>query len=151
MKKLLFGLLVTLTTLSAYGQKPAQEPSVLITRHTSTQKMVWSDLDEKWMFFDKDERRPETHVWLTYFNDNGTGYIKMYNISDGEFYEMNIYNYELGENKYGGRSLDIDAVQITDGQKITIIVNEYEDKTNKMVTIFLPSDGLAIFFDTNFN
>ena len=103
------------------------------------------------MFFDKDERRPEINVWLTYFNDNGTGYIKMYNIASGEFYEMNIYNYELGENKYGGRSLDIDAVQITDGQKITIIVNEYEDGTNKMVTIFLPSDGLAIFFDTNFN
>lgn len=150
MKKLLFGLLVTLTTLSAYGQKPAQEPSVLITRHTSTNQMVWSDLDNKWMFFDKDERRPEANVWLTYFNDNGTGYIKMFNVASGDFYEMNIYNYEMGTNQQGGRKLEIDAIQVTDGQKITIIVNEYEEGI-KMVSVFLPEDGLAIFFDTEFN
>ena len=98
------------------------------------------------MFFDLNEREYDPCVWLSYFNDNGTGKIKMINVNNGETYQFSIYDYQMGEND-NGIYLEIDAIQITDSQKVTIIVNEYENGF-KMVSVFLPDDNLAVFFDT---
>ena len=146
MKKLILGLFVTLTALSAYGQRPAEEPSILITRHTSTQRMVWSDVDDEYMFFDLKDRYRDINIWLSYFNDNGTGYIKMIREYNNEFIELNIYDYEMKEDAEG-TYLKIQAIQAKDGQKVTVIVQDYGDGF-KMVTVFMPDDQLAIYFDT---
>ena len=135
-----------ITTTCAYGQNSTDEPSVLITRFTSSDRMVWSEVENKYMFFDLNEREYDPCVWLSYFNDNGTGKIKMINVNNGETYQFSIYDYQMGEND-NGIYLEIDAIQITDSQKVTIIVNEYENGF-KMVSVFLPDDNLAIFFDT---
>ena len=149
MKRLLFGLLVALTTLSAYGQKPLTEPSVLITRNTSTQRMVWSDVDDEFMFFDLKDRYRDINVWLSYFNENGTGYIKMIREYNNEFIELNIYNYEMKEDEEG-TYLKVQAIQAKDGQKVTLIIQDYGDGF-KMLTVFMPDDQLAIYFDTERN
>ena len=149
MKRLLFGLLVSLTTLSAYGQKPDKEPSVLITRNTSTQRMVWSDVDDEYMFFDLKDRYRDINIWLSYFNDNGTGYIKMIREYNNEFIELNVYNYEIKEDAEG-TYLKVQAIQSKDGQKVTLIIQDYGDGF-KMVTVFMPDDQLAIYFDTERN
>lgn len=146
MKRLILGLLVTLTTLSAYGQKPAKEPSVLITRNTFTQRMVWSDVDDEYMFFDLKDRYRDINIWLSYFNDNGTGYIKMIREYNNEFIELNIYEYEIKEDE-NGTYLKIKAIQSKDGQKVTVIIQDYGDGF-KMVTVFMPDDQLAIYFNT---
>ena len=146
MKRLILGLFVTLTALSAYGQKPDELPSVLITRHTSTQRMVWSDVDDEYMFFDLKDRYRDINVWLSYFNDNGTGYIQMIREYNNEFIELNVYNYEIKED-VEGTYLKVQAIQSKDGQKITVIVQDYGDGF-KMVTVFMPDDQLAIYFDT---
>ena len=149
MKKILFGLLVALTTLSAYGQKPDELPSVLITRNTSTQRMVWSDVDDEYMFFDLKDRYRDINVWLSYFNDNGTGYIQMIREYNNEFIELNVYNYEIKEDAEG-TYLKVQAIQSKDGQKVTVIIQDYGDGL-KMVTVFMPLDQLAIYFDTERN
>ena len=146
MKKLILGLFVTLTALSAYGQKPTEEPSVLITRNTSTQRMVWSDVQDEWMFFDLTERHPDNNVWLSYFNDNGSGYMKMIRVSNNEEFAFTIYDYEMRENDRG-QYLWIDALQIHDGQKVTVLVQEYGEGI-KMVTIFMPKSNVVLYFDT---
>ena len=146
MKKLILGLFVTLTALSAYGQKPAEEPSVLITRNTSTQRMVWSDVQDEWMFFDLTERHSDNNVWLSYFNDNGSGYMKMIRVSNNEEFAFTIYDYEMRENDRG-QYLWIDALQIHDGQKVTVLVQEYGEGI-KMVTIFMPKSNVVLYFDT---
>jgi len=145
MKKFLFGVLVTLTTLSAYGQKPKEEPSLLITRNTSTQRMVWSDVEDEWMFFDLAERYPDNNVWLTYFNDNGSGYMKMVRVSNNEEFQFTIYKYEMRENERG-EYLWIDALQSFDGQKVTILIQEYGEGI-KMITIFMPDSNIVLYFD----
>ena len=148
MKKFLLGLLFVLTTAFAYGQKPTNEPSVLITRHLSSNRMVWSNTDNKHLFFDLDERAPENCVWLSYFNDNGTGYIKMIKVSNSVVYDFNIYDYVMKEDD-NGQYLRIEAIQTSNGEKVTILVNTYEDDGGwKMVSIFLPESDLALFFDT---
>ena len=146
MKRLILGLFVTLTALSAYGQKPDELPSVLITRNTSTQRMVWSDVDDEYMFFDLKDRYRDINVWLSYFNDNGTGYIQMIREYNNEFIELNVYNYEIKEDAKG-TYLKVQAIQSKDGQKVTLIIQDYGDGF-KMVTVFMPDDQLAIYFDT---
>lgn len=146
MKKLILVLLVTLTALSAYGQKPAEEPSVLITRNTSTQRMVWSDVEDEWMFFDLVDRYSDNNVWLSYFNSNGSGYMKMVRVSTGEEFAFTIYGYEMRENDRG-EYLWIDALQVHDGQKVTILVQEYGQGI-KMVTVFMPTSKVVLYFDT---
>lgn len=98
------------------------------------------------MFFDLNEREYDPCVWLSYFNDNGTGKIKMINVNNGETYQFSIYDYQMGEND-NGPYLEIDAIQTTDSQKVTILVNEYSNGF-KMVSVFLPDDKLVVFFDT---
>ena len=149
MKRLILGLFVTLTALSAYGQKPDELPSVLITRNTSTQRMVWSDVDDEYMFFDLKDRYRDINIWLSYFNDNGTGYIKMIREYNNEFIELNIYNYEMKEDEEG-TYLKVQAIQAKDGQKVTLIIQDYGDGF-KMLTVFMPDDQLAIYFDTERN
>lgn len=110
--------------------------------------MVWSNTDNKHLFFDLDERAPENCVWLSYFNDNGTGYIKMIKVSNSVVYDFNIYDYVMKEDE-NGQYLRIEAIQTSNGEKVTILVNTYEDDGGwKMVSIFLPESDLALFFDT---
>lgn len=143
---MIFGVLMAITALSAYGQKPSNEPSVLITRNTSTQRMVWSEVDDEWMFFDLTERHPDNNVWLSYFNDNGSGYMKMIRVSNNEEFPFTIYDYEMRENDRG-EYLWIDALQTSDGQKVTILVQEYGEGI-KMVSVFMPDSKVVLYFDT---
>lgn len=145
MKKILFGLLVALTTLSAYGQNSVKDVNVLVTHNLSTQRMVWSDSQNEYMFFDLAERYTEHNVFLSDFNNDGSGYIKLIRVESSDVYEFTVYNYETRSNDKGDY-IWIDAIQIVDSQKVTFIIQELGEK-NKMLTLFMPESKLVIYFD----
>jgi len=135
---------MTVTTLVTYGQS-SKQPNNLITHHSSVQRMIWSDVDDEYMFFDLKERYRDANFWQFTFNDNNTGYVKMTNVSSEDFYEFTIYDWEIRENTNGDDYLWIDAIQKIDYKKVTIIVNTYP--SGKLISVFMPDDKLAIFFD----
>jgi len=91
------------------------------------------------------ERYRDANFWQFTFNDNNTGYVKMTNVSSEDFYEFTIYDWEIRENTNGDDYLWIDAIQKIDYKKVTIIVNTYP--SGKLISVFMPDDKLAIFFD----
>lgn len=142
MKKLLFSLLFAVSSLCLYGQS---EPTNLITYNTASQRMVWSDVDNEYLFFDINPRHRESNMWQFMFNDNHTGSITMTNISTGTIYKFTIYQWEIRVNDDGINYLWIDCLQVVDSQRITILVNTYPN--GKMVSTFMPDKQLCIFFD----
>lgn len=143
MKKLLlllFGLL-SFTTL-------AQSQYEITTYYSASSKMVWSDVDNKYLFFNLDERHLARFEWEFILNDNHTGRVSAVHISrnDRDNYNFNIYNYEIRENKDGREYLWIDAIQISDSQKVTFIVDRNSYGEN-MISIFMPESDLQIVFD----
>lgn len=143
MKKLLLSLLLSISALCSYGQS---EPTNLITYNVSSQRMVWSDVDKKYIFFDINVRHIESNMWQFMFNDNHTGNITMTNISTGTIYKFTIYQWEIRVNEEGVNYLWIDCLQIVDSQRVTILVNTYP--TGKLVSVFIADKQLALFFDS---
>jgi hypothetical protein len=60
MKKFLF-LIVFLTTFSLFGQQLMKWHKV--TNYTSTSEMVWSDINQEYLFFDNRDYRTQSAVW----------------------------------------------------------------------------------------
>jgi hypothetical protein len=60
MKKFLF-LVALLTTFSSFGQQLMKWHKV--TNYTSTSEMVWSDINQEYLFFDNKDYRTQSAVW----------------------------------------------------------------------------------------
>jgi len=60
MKKFLF-LIVFLTTFSLFGQQLMKWHKV--TNYTSTSEMVWSDINQEYLFFDNKDYRTQSAIW----------------------------------------------------------------------------------------
>lgn len=135
------GVLMSITTLCAYGQDTYSH----LTDHVKTERMVWSESDNEYLFFDLEERHIDKCFWVFTFNKNRTGDIKMTNAESGDVYTFKIYNWEIRKNNDGREYIWIDVIQSNDSQKLTIIFTSYD--TGKMISVFMPDDKLAVFFD----
>jgi hypothetical protein len=142
MKKVLLGLMLTFAVLTANAQS---QSGTTIMKRTSSQRMVWSDVDDKWLFFPLRERHYEASVWETLLNDNGTGSIRITNVDSEITYGINIYKWEMRTNDDGQQYIWIEGIQISDSQRLQVIMNSYSN--GKMYTVFMPDSQLAIFFD----
>ena len=146
MKKLFF-LFVLLFSLKSFSQTNTS----VSTYNVATSDMVWSDMDEKYLFFPVDERHFAKFVWNFTFNDNYTGAIKSSHIgrTENTNYGFNIYKWEIRNNNDGSEYIWVDAIQVSDSQKVTFIINKNSYGEN-MISLFMPEKNKFLTFD-NFN
>ena len=144
MKKLLF-LLVTLLSLSAFGQTKG----VIVTHYFSTQRMVWSDVDNEWLFFDNDDLTRRSCQWNFTLEDDGSGTVYMEElIKDGDEYELVIYDWNI--TPIGDcDGIDSKFIQKIDGQKGSVMIQKciVGGVAKHAISIFLPETQLFIYFD----
>lgn len=112
--------------------------------------MIWSSVDEKFLFFEKVERHYSKVVWEFILNDNGTGTVKVTELGDGDKYGFNIYSWEVKQNEKNRDYIWMDAIQVSNSEKVTVMVNS-NDLQQQMITIFLPDSKMCIFFDNMSN
>lgn len=142
MKKVLLTLAVLFATLTAV----AQQSYNIITINMRMDDMVWSQTDEEYLFFEKLERHYQKVVWEFTLNDNQTGTVKVTELGDGDKYGFNIYNWEVRTDAKGKDYAWMDAVQVSNSEKVTIMVSTNSLK-QQMVSVFMPASKLCLFFD----
>ena len=144
MKKLLL-LLVSLVSLSAFGQTKG----VIVTHYFSTQKMVWSNTDGEWLFFDNNDRTRRSCKWSFVLNDDGSGSVDMEELTgDKDEYELVIYDWN-GTPIGDCEGLDAKFIQNLDGQKGNVMIQKciIDGEVKHAVSVFLPESNLFIYFE----
>jgi len=125
----------------------------IITHSTSTQTMVWSESDQKHVYFTDRERYLEDNlIEINLDSRQASGKIKITNIGDGEVYTFNIYNYEFRPDQHGEGliydSMVIDCIEASSGTKAKIIYLSYQDSSFRAVSVFMPSEQMVVHMDT---
>ena len=146
MKKFFFIFLFLISFIS-FGQTT----NVVKTFNTSSSKMVWSDIDEKYLFFDLDERHYSIFEWTISLNQNNTGYIQAIHIerTGDTKYAFNVHNWEIKQNDRGENYIWIDSIQVSDSQKVTLLINK-NHYNEQLLSLFMPESNIMFIFD-NFN
>ena len=134
MKKFFFIFLFLISFIS-FGKTT----NVVKTFNTSSSKMVWSDIDEKYLFFDLDERHYSIFEWTISLNQNKTGYIRAIHIerTGDTKYAFNVHNWEIKQNDRGENYIWIDSIQVSDSQKVTLLINK-NHYNEQLLSLFMP-------------
>ena len=106
--------------------------------------MVWSDMNDEWLYLPRVERHRRSSNWSIKLNDNRTGLVSMEDLNDGDDYYLEIYNWK-NEDIKGKNGIVAEFVQRSDGQKGTMIL-QWENG-NYGMAIFLPQEKVYLFFD----
>lgn len=139
MKKILtFALSALALTLSA------QVSGRIITDHVKVEDLVWSNLDNEWMFFESIERYPEFNMIETKLNNDLTGNLRITNLRDQEFYDFLVLKTTDGKVELG-QMLILDCIEMASGDKCSIVIHKVEKY--HMISLMLPNSQMAIFFD----
>lgn len=153
MKKLFLAITLIIATFSAKAQSDVVNGRV-ITHSTATKTMVWSEVDQKNIFFDQQERHPDDNLIETSINTRtATGKITITSIETGDVYNFNIFDYEVRPEQItpDGTKYDtfiIDCIEVNTGAKARIVFMSYQDSSFRMVTVFMAEDQLAVYMDT---
>ena len=140
MKKLLFGLLFTVAFSAS-----AQISGRMFTDHTSTQDMVWSEVEGTYMFFPKNQRYEEYNMIESNINQGGTGKIVVTDIKTKVAYTWTVYQVNYDKTEEGTEFVRCECVEVQTGDQCTFIFTRYGD--HRMVSVMMPSSRLAIFMD----
>lgn len=124
----------------------AQNSYNIITDKVRIDHMIWSDTDDKFLFFPKTERHFSKVIWEFTLNENSTGIAKVTELEDGDKYAFNIYNWEVKQDEHNRDYVWMDAIQTSNSEKVTIMVNS-NDLKQQMISVFLPDSKVCIFFD----
>lgn len=153
MKKLLLviGLVASAFSLSAQNDVNGR----IITHSTATQTMVWSESDQKNIYFDKQERHPEDNlVEISLDSKTASGKVVITNINDGDAFTFIIYDYEFRPDQKTPEgvlfnSFLIDCVESSTGTKARMVWLSYQNAEFRMISVFMPSEQLAVHMDTD--
>lgn len=146
MKKLFF-IFTLLFSIVSFGQTT----NTVKTFNMSSSRMVWSETDDKFLFFDLDERHYSIFQWTITLNENNTGVISATHIGRDEYtkYNFNIYDWQIKQNDRGENYIWIDAIQVSDSQKVTLLINKNQ-YNEQLFSLFMPESKIMFIFD-NFN
>jgi hypothetical protein len=140
MKKLLVTLLCAASTILS-----AQITGRMITDHTSTQDMVWSEVEGTYMFFPKVQRYEEYNMIESNINQSNTGKIVITDIKTKVTYTWTVYQVNYDKTEEGTEFVRCECIEVQTGDQCTFIFTKYAD--HRMVSIMMPSSRLAIFMD----
>ena len=142
MKKVLLTLAVLFATLTAVAQNTYN----IVTVNMRMDDMVWSKADEQFLYFEKIQRHYQKVIWEVTLNDNQTGTIKVTELGDGDKYGFNIYNWDVRTDDKGLDYVWMDAIQVSNSEKVTIMVSGNALK-QQLISVFMPDSKVCIFFD----
>lgn len=142
MKKVLLTLAVVFATLTAVAQNTYN----IVTVNMRMDDMVWSKVDDEFIFFEKIQRHYQKVIWEVTLNDNQTGTIKVTELGDGDKYGFNIYNWDVRTDDKGLDYVWMDAIQVSNSEKVTIMVSGNALK-QQLISVFMPDSKVCIFFD----
>ena len=125
-------------------QAAAQVDGRIITNHTETKDLVWSDVENEWMFFDKTPRTPEYMLIETKLNSQLTGKITITAVETSSVYTFTVYETRF-EQPTVGDMMVLSAIEQSSGDKCTILIHKIGNE--HMVSVMLPSSNLAVYFD----
>ena len=142
MKKLLV-VLLGLMSFVMMGQT-----KYLTTYYSTVSNMVWSQSDQKYLFFELEPRHLSRFEWTFNFNENHTGTIYSNHHQRGEVtkYGFNIYKWEIRQMDDGRDYIWIDAIQVSDSQKVTFIIDKNTYGEN-LVSLFMLESNKHLTFD----
>lgn len=124
----------------------AQNSYNIVTDKVRIDDMVWSSVDEEFLFFEKVPRRLSTVVWEFTLNDNKTGVVRVTELEDGDKYGFTVYDWNIRQDNYERDYIWIDAIQVSNSEKVTIMVQPNELKQH-LISVFMPDSKICIFFD----
>ena len=137
MKKILTFALTALTlTLSA------QINGRIITHHVATQSMVWSDVDQEYLYFPKAERYREDNLIETTLNNDNSGKVVITNVATEDRYDFLIHDASV-DNQKG--TITLQCIEVNTSTRCTIIV--IADGPNRLVSVFMPTEQLVVQLD----
>ncbi len=139
-------VILTLTAILFSFAGAAQNTYNIVTEYLQIDNMVWNETLEKHSFFEKEARHTNKVVWEFSLNSNSTGVVRVTELGDGDKYSFNIYNWELKTNDKNQKFIWIDAIQVSNSEKVTIMVDSNHLK-QKIISVFMPDNNLALFFD----
>ena len=142
MKKVLLTLAVAFAALTT----AAQSTFNVVTDKLQIDNMVWNETLQEHSFFDKEARRYSKVVWEFTLNNNHTGTVKITELEDGDKYGFNIHNWEFRKDAKDQNFIWIDAIQVSNSEKVTVLVSANELK-QQLISVFMPESKLALFFD----
>lgn len=124
----------------------AQNSYNIVTDKVRIDDMVWSSVDEEFLFFEKVPRRPSRVVWEFTLNDNNTGVVRVTELEDGDKYAFTIYDWRIKQDTYERDYVWMEAIQVSNSEKVTIMVQPNHLKQH-MISVFMPDSKICIFFD----
>ena len=139
MKKILFALSM-LVSVALFGQVDGR----IITHHTTVNDLVWSDVEDKWMFFEKTPRNPEYMLIETRLNSQLTGKITFTAVETNTSYVFTVYETKFGDPAEG-EMMVLECIEQSSGNKCSVLIHKIGNE--HMVSIMLPASSLAVFFD----
>ena len=150
MKKLLF-LVLLLIGFGAKSQGTNPNAVNIVTHYFKTERMVWSDSDEKYLFFPLDDRTRRSCMWTFNILDDGSGTIDMQELSgnDKSSYHLSVYEWKTNF-KEDVSIVMMQFIQNVNGMKGSCFVQKFMDDygaVSNAVSIFLPEEELFIYFD----
>ena len=144
MKKFLFILLLLLGG-TMFAQNKGNN---VVTTYVTSQTMHWSDSDERWIFVPSVDRHRANCVWNFVINEDLTGMVTMKDLSDGEQFRFQIYEWFISQTQDGNDMLTLKTVDVGNGKSVDILVQSNVYNINeKMIACMMPESNLALFFD----
>ena len=138
-KRILFGVLFVLGLNAS-----AQIDGRIITNHVSTDDMVWSDLEDKFMFFRREERHIQYALIETKLNKEMTGRVTITLVESESVYTFTVYDYSIRQPEVG-EMMFLECIEISTGDKCTIIFHQIDN--TRVISVMMPGANLAVYFD----
>lgn len=152
MKKMLLAIAMMVASFTVKAQSTVN--GRVITHSTSTQTMVWSESENRNIYFDQRERYLEDNlVEISLNSQTASGKVVVTNINDGDAFAFNIYDYEFRPNQFTdeGDAYDtfvIDCIEANTGTKARIVWLSYQSTGIKVISVFMPTEQLVVHMDT---
>lgn len=140
MKRLLL-LFFVLISFTSYGQLSG----TILTTSRTINSMNWSELDQKFLFFETVPRGRSNWRWIFDIDPSKVGNIQAEDLGENDWYKFNVYDWE-NINVEGATAVIFRTIQQNGGQKCEIIVAKYPSG-NQMISVFIAEDKLAVYFD----
>jgi len=122
-----------------------QVSGVILTTHETVSDMIWSKIDNEFIFFEKKPRRRANCRWTIEIDNRNIGYIQMEELDSDDYYRFNIYSMELIKLEQGDGVM-FKGIQANGGQKTEVIISKNE-RGEQMIAVFMAEDQLAVYFD----
>jgi hypothetical protein len=138
-KKLILATFVCVSSVTSFAQASGR----IITHHTTVNSMVWSEVEDKYMYFPKAARHVEHNLIESNINNTGSGKILITNVESEDHYDFMVHEADYSQAAEG--IVRLECIEVATSTRCTILIQAREG--GRMVTVFMPDEQLVVFYD----